>query len=323
MLFARKRSMISNLFEKSRDSRTNPFEATGDNIKRFIWIIVQFAIIAAIPATTCFAQGSIYGTVRNSDMSTPAKGGIYFMGFLDSTDEEIRIENCIGAGYDSGNWFDDFQNYLTEAPGNPYDYYFYNPANGEAATLAKTIPGNSFQQEDIQLSPMTFPGAPGDLSGRLLNDSAIQISWSRISAFTYRVYRRMTGSEGSFFRIDDITGSLSNPGVSDSIFVDSSVNHVSAYDYMIIPVDGNIFGLHSVIISVNSVPDYFLCGDANGNGLVNIQDVTYIINFLYRHGPAPNPSQAADVNGNGIINIQDMTYLVNFLYRGGPAPNCP
>ena len=29
-------------------------------------------------------------------------------------------------GYDAGNWFDDFQNYLTEAPGNPYDYHFFN-----------------------------------------------------------------------------------------------------------------------------------------------------------------------------------------------------
>jgi plastocyanin len=69
-------------------------------------------------------------------------------------------------------------------------------------------------------------------------------------------------------------------------------------------------------------------GDANHNGSVNIQDITYVINFLYKAGPAPtcqgNPGKypEADANSNGLTNIQDVTYLINFLYKGGPAPNC-
>jgi len=30
-----------------------------------------------------------------------------------------------------------------------------------------------------------------------------------------------------------------------------------------------------------------------------------------------------DVNGISPVNIQDITYLINYLYKGGPAPNCP
>ncbi len=30
-----------------------------------------------------------------------------------------------------------------------------------------------------------------------------------------------------------------------------------------------------------------------------------------------------DVNRNGLVNIQDITYLINFLYKGGSAPACP
>jgi hypothetical protein len=71
----------------------------------------------------------------------------------------------------------------------------------------------------------------------------------------------------------------------------------------------------------NVTPD--TCGDANGNGVVNLQDITYIINYLYKGGPAPNPLWQGDINGNGIINIQDITYLINYLYKGGPAPICP
>ena len=67
----------------------------------------------------------------------------------------------------------------------------------------------------------------------------------------------------------------------------------------------------------------FVAGDANGSGIVNIQDVTTVINFLYKGGPAPIPPQAGDANGSGILNIQDVTYLINFLYKGGLPPNYP
>jgi hypothetical protein len=69
--------------------------------------------------------------------------------------------------------------------------------------------------------------------------------------------------------------------------------------------------------------DIYVCGDANGSGIVNIQDITYLINYLYKSGPKPKPLPAGDATGNGIINIQDITHLINFLYKGGPAPICP
>lgn len=67
----------------------------------------------------------------------------------------------------------------------------------------------------------------------------------------------------------------------------------------------------------------FVCGDASGNGVVNALDVTFIINSLYKGGPAPNPAASADVNHSGTVNALDVTYLINFLYKEGAAPNCP
>jgi Peptidase family M28/Dockerin type I domain len=61
-------------------------------------------------------------------------------------------------------------------------------------------------------------------------------------------------------------------------------------------------------------------GDATGDGLVNISDIVFIINYLYRGGTAPHDPNYADVNGNCIINIQDISYLMKYLYLGGPAP---
>ncbi len=64
------------------------------------------------------------------------------------------------------------------------------------------------------------------------------------------------------------------------------------------------------------------CGDVNGPGTVNALDITYLINFLYKHGPAPNPLQSGDVNNSGTVNALDITFLINYLYKHGPAPYC-
>ena len=75
-------------------------------------------------------------------------------------------------------------------------------------------------------------------------------------------------------------------------------------------------------ISLSSGGRDFMCGDVNDSGDINILDITYLINYLYRAGPAPPYPEAADVNFDGTINIMDITYLINYLYRGGPDPYC-
>jgi hypothetical protein len=72
--------------------------------------------------------------------------------------------------------------------------------------------------------------------------------------------------------------------------------------------------------------DPFCCakaGDANHSNVVNIQDITFLINYLYKGGAIPPCLHEGDANGSGIINIQDITYLINYLYKGGSAPLCP
>jgi hypothetical protein len=63
-------------------------------------------------------------------------------------------------------------------------------------------------------------------------------------------------------------------------------------------------------------------GDVNASGELNILDVTYLLGYIYKGGPAPKYDlKMGDMNCNGIINILDVSYLINHLYRTG-APPC-
>ena len=242
--------------------KTNRFEISGGaavsykakNRCPLYGLLILPILLLLLPAAPAFAQGSIYGSVTNSDASVPANGEISFFGFLDDTDEEIRIETSVGAGYDAGNWYDDFQNYLTEAPGNPYDYYFYNSANSEVAVLSELIPNNSFQQEDIVLiANPGWPAEPVGLAARVVSGTSLILTWDFTPGLTYHIYRRLATSTGSFFRVDDPTGALANHGIAEGYFIDDNVDGVSEYQYMIIAEDGaGNFSPHSVVFLVNS-----------------------------------------------------------------------
>lgn len=52
-------------------------------------------------------------------------------------------------------------------------------------------------------------------------------------------------------------------------------------------------------------------GDVNGDGIVNVSDVTTLINMIL--GLIDKNEQTADVNGNGNVNVSDVTALINII----------
>lgn len=64
----------------------------------------------------------------------------------------------------------------------------------------------------------------------------------------------------------------------------------------------------------------YLCGDANGDGAVDISDAVYLIAYIFSGGPAPSPLLAGDANCDGAIDISDAVYLIAYIFSGGPAP---
>ncbi|SYZ73971.1 exported hypothetical protein [Candidatus Zixiibacteriota bacterium] len=92
---------------------------------------------------------------------------------------------------------------------------------------------------------------------------------------------------------------------ADSIIIDTS--YVTVIDTELVTIIPGAMTIHP-------------CGDANGNGFVNILDISHLINSLYRGGAAPVLRETADANGDGIVNIIDVSFLISYLYRSGPVP---
>lgn len=64
----------------------------------------------------------------------------------------------------------------------------------------------------------------------------------------------------------------------------------------------------------------FVCGDANGDDFPNVGDAVFLINYVFKSGPPPDPLDAGDANCDIIVNIGDAVYLINYVFKGGPAP---
>jgi len=94
-----------------------------------------------------------------------------------------------------------------------------------------------------------------------------------------------------------------------------------SYQIKVIAKDENgVFSEWSDELTV-AISEY-IRGDANGDGVIDIADVVYLINYLFIDGPAPDPLWVGDANCDDVVNIADVVYLINYLFTGGPPPGC-
>jgi hypothetical protein len=67
----------------------------------------------------------------------------------------------------------------------------------------------------------------------------------------------------------------------------------------------------------------FLRCDPNDDGRSDIADAVWIVNELFRGGPASRCVDSADCDDSGIEDLTDAVYCVNYQFRGGSAPPVP
>jgi hypothetical protein len=87
--------------------------------------------------------------------------------------------------------------------------------------------------------------------------------------------------------------------------------------------DGSVVeaGIDDFCVSAYQCVDYAR-GDANVDGEIDVDDVVYLISWLYREGSAPDPYLAGDATCDEEVDIDDVVYLISYLFRNGPPPDC-
>ncbi|MFZ4708002.1 MAG: S8 family serine peptidase, partial [Bacteroidales bacterium] len=100
--------------------------------------------------------------------------------------------------------------------------------------------------------------------------------------------------------------------ITDTVYTDFAVipNEHYWYYYKVVNTD---FHESDSSNFVNVIPYNAPTGDANGDGLVNVLDITAIISYMLSQNPQPFLFDAADVNNDNAINILDVIGVVNLI----------
>jgi hypothetical protein len=67
---------------------------------------------------------------------------------------------------------------------------------------------------------------------------------------------------------------------------------------------------------------FVMRGDATGDGLIDVADVLYLVNYLFLGTSAPCPMEAGDVTCDGIVDVADVLFIINYLFLGTSPPGC-
>ncbi|NIN00226.1 MAG: hypothetical protein GTO24_19765 [candidate division Zixibacteria bacterium] len=58
-----------------------------------------------------------------------------------------------------------------------------------------------------------------------------------------------------------------------------------------------------------------ISGDANSDGIVDVADLVYLTNYLYRGKWPPSPESLGDFTQDGEVDVSDVVALINYLFR--------
>ncbi len=64
----------------------------------------------------------------------------------------------------------------------------------------------------------------------------------------------------------------------------------------------------------------FICGDSDSSKEVDVDDVVYLIAFIFSGGAPPDPYESGDADCSGGVDIDDVVYLIAYIFSGGNAP---
>ena len=145
-------------------------------------------------------------------------------------------------------------------------------------------------------------------------ESHIYHPWQFLDSLHHVVRKMLPNYDGVFFGVPVGETFVD----SQSCTLDPGWNDRNCYVVVFVQSDYTPYPVYRSA-TARLFPSYVF-GDATGDGIVDIGDTVFLLNYLWRGGESPNPYGRGDPNRDCIIDAADIVYLVNYLYRSGSAP---
>jgi len=62
------------------------------------------------------------------------------------------------------------------------------------------------------------------------------------------------------------------------------------------------------------------CGDVTSDGIVDVSDAVYLINYVFGGGNPPDPMALGNANCDGTVDVSDAVWIINYVFVGGNPP---
>lgn len=205
-----------------------------------------------------------------------------------------------------------------------YGLVLYGLGSDQTDMSGSVINGrNASGSIGIYASTDISPYGIGDVSG-FINTSAILNNWIGI------VLNEPTSNTTNSVLVKFGTGSglqnLIYDNDSFALYMDDCNDPINAtYNYwgksLVSQIEEDIY--HQVDDPSLGLVDFshpYLLGDVNTDGVIDVGDVVYLINYLYKNGSAPFMLILGDVTRDGHVDVGDVVYLINYLFKNGEPP---
>jgi hypothetical protein len=176
--------------------------------------------------------------------------------------------------------------------------------------------GFSYDSEDIEVTGVTL----GDITWDGQDFASINELNNSVHIVGTAIYLPLDPQAGGLLATLEIGISPTSPYGSvdfDSVFVDPIGEFVFSPDGggTISPAY-NDNGTDDLIIQEAS----YVCGDATGEGAVDIDDVVFLIAYIFSGGPPPDPLESGNADCMSGVDIDDVVWLIAYIFSGGNAP---
>lgn len=133
-------------------------------------------------------------------------------------------------------------------------------------------------------------------------------------------------NDSSFYRWMSISGySISGSGEPMGYMIITTGRKIPAHSY---PSDDILEVRYALLTSdqsdvanLDTLVDMIMCGNVDRNLTVDVADVVYYINYLFKGGPGIW-NFMGDVNGDGFAELSDVVYLISYVLQSGPPARC-